>query len=337
MRRALQLQSNISVAVRDMAVFTQQSEALANNKKNLGYKSNIWVYQNAEYWYRTKSELKAGEKATQVSAPYRFELYNASQLTTPTVFGKEPEHHSSGRSNKSYTGLVVKKLEKSAAKHGFRSKWWLTAATAKEKGLTPRWGQKPIVTLSYRLTDVFNAEQFQNPSAIEEAVFSGATAKPFGGASAEKLRAHAASFPDAVYFTERHLEVMKLEVAPEHKDNGCRVQTEGVGDFRLYNIDEVVEGGALINKLNRFPTDKHTYLLSGIPIGGSFEPLVSATTFTSKYWISQRDLTFKGGRLLPNAKGVAQKSTGEYVAYNIHQLTDPAKAFQKIGSYVPKQ
>jgi hypothetical protein len=333
----------VAGAARNIAVFTEQSEVLANTAKHRGFNSNVWVEADDAWWTKALSPLKHGEvPVREVPIQRRIELYNVDQLVKRPQDLPKAAAHSSMRTSAPFGGRFQEELETKAKIHGFASKWWLSRAVMRKQELELRRGAAPVVVMITGRADLYNAEQFQEPSAIAATPFSGLSKKPYRAETADALRAFAAEkkFSSGLFFTLKQLEGLGLGdlVAPGAEPLALPVSKNSMsGSLTLYNVESIVKGDALAQEMQRYPVDVDTYLISGRPVGEGVKAQCAAAGYASKYWVSGRDVEMRKLKVRPDAKSVEHAALRDreqpMVKYfNVHQLTDPTYAFRLAGA-----
>ena len=144
------------------------------------------------------------------------------------------------------------------------------------------------------------------------------------------LAHHAAEhrFRTGISFHSGWLRKHDLHVKPDAV--GCVMDCK----YYFYNVDHVDGGRELMESLGRFPTTRHSFLISGQIINPAMcRDLDGMDQFLNKYWITKQQLyqqqqTVKV-RLAPNAVGFVYGGTlrdEERVTYNLDELRDSEAA-----------
>jgi hypothetical protein len=320
---------------RNIAVFTEQSEVLANNAKHRGFKSNVWVEVEDAWWTKRIAALKAGEAPTKAPIQRRIELYNVDQLVKRPDDLESRAMHSSMRTMAPYSQAFQEELEGKAKVHGFGSKWWLSEREVVKRNLSLRHDARPSVIMMRAIANLVNADQFDKPAELSRIALSAATKKPYSSAMQATLAADIAknNYPTGLYFSTKQLEAFDMTdlIKPETQPVIHELTRPSLS---LYNIDDIVKGDALLKELQRFPVEVDSYVFSGKPVGGKMQEKVAAAGKTGKYWVSSRDVESHKLKVVRGSKPIAfsEKAPIPVKMYSVHQLTNPAEGFKKAGT-----
>jgi hypothetical protein len=334
-------------------VFTQSSPVLANNAKHLGYKSNVWVEDDDSWWWSKVTELKSkDERPTEVGVHRLIEYYNLDALTNKADLLKDlpPSEktatagmHTSFRTKATFGGSVGEDFEASAQLHGYQSKFWISAQEVRREKHPLARNTKPTSVVFTTPAKLYCADQFRDVAKIAQCPVSGMKRKPYAGDFKEALEKDIAAnkYATGLYFTLSQLEHFGL--AADLRPDAMPVQlhlTPMRGETLLYDVSSVEGGDKLVDELQRFPVEEHTFLISGRPIRDeqTLAEMKKARN-ASKYWISGRDLSTRGYKIKEGAKGVAFQGGSKQPAnqltvllYNVAQLTNPDLGFEKAGT-----
>jgi hypothetical protein len=324
--------ATLTAASRTIAMYTQQSDALANAAKYKGYTSPVWFEQEDLWWIERITAVKADQRPVEVSGYRRIELLNVNQLTSAPEGVAEAATHSSLRKGEPYGERAQKDLSEIAAACKFTSKWWLSPREARSRGLAVRFGENPKAIVTRGPFKVFNVEQFENPERLAQEPVSGASRKSYGGTELGKAllaATQAAKFPTGLFFTAKQLEQYDLlgSVKPDAKPvelsllgsagdaGGLTVVMGGASaaaaaaaappaeakpasDRALVNLDDVEKAEELVAALQRFPVSVPTMLISGDQIADQSLrarcAAASAARKASNYWLTRQQASQRG-------------------------------------------
>ena len=332
--------AQLTTATRSV-MYTEQHPVLANNAKARKFKSNLWVDVDEDAWWTNKlSAVKAGERPTQVAGPRRLELFNMSQIENPPTDLPSVDVPTSLRTGKSFSKLIAQDLkERTVAYPNLTSNYWLGRGEAKTRNLNVIQGQKPSILLITVPMKLLNADQFEEPAKIIQTPISGGSKKPYGSDITELVKEKLKG-QRPLLFSLKQVQTLGLSL----KENAAGIQLPfadnremQLNDYKLYNVDDVKGAADLMDKLQRYPVNTHTYLLSGKEVGEKFQAVIKALppkASRSCYWMSHIEVENHGLTLNQGAAAVTLPSrakTNDSAVYSVDELTDPSAGFAKAG------
>jgi hypothetical protein len=313
------------------------SPILKNNAEARGFSSPVWVEDGDEWWFKKVTSLRDGEMPTECKGPSRIELYNVDQLTgKPELPKKEVFGNHSLKTEKRYSGGFNDALEKFAALNKLDSKWWLSPAEVRKRGLRVQPGARPSVQIIERSMKMYNADQFADPAAIGMRAYSGATGRAYEDGIGSHMRGHAKAngFESVVYFTEKQLASAGMAADIGVNPLAVPLTTRG-SSFKLFPVEAVDHPDEFLKKLQRFPVTEPTYVISGMPLEASLAGKAKIASVKSNYWVSENEVKARGFKIRPDAASISPESDNQmtFNAFNIEQLNEPSRAmvYRMIG------
>ena len=306
--------------------YSEQVPALAQAAQQKGYKSNIWCSEEDDgWWIKDSTHVKPEEVNNYVEAfvPKLIQLFNGDQLEGSHRL-ESVDKHTSFSTKRPYSGRFADALEQRAAEKGYTSKWWFAPSQVKKNGLNKIRNATPhniALTVKGRL---YNAEQYESPEAITLVPISGATRWRIASDISTDLITFMLEneFNNGLFYTEAELNSNNLVAKP-----GSKPYRAPTNYSRMYNVEQFEEASLVGVDLATDP-DQHTNVITGYALPKTMDDAVRETSFKSKLWIAEKDVSARGFQLKEGAEPVVP-----FVAmYNVQQLVTPADGFQLAGT-----
>jgi hypothetical protein len=316
--------------------------------------SRIYEYYNLDCIApESIADLHASSDTASSSDSAPASSSSASTKNGDAAATADPTQHSSFTTKAPFGKAVAEEFENCARQRGYTSHMWVTAGLVRSRNIALLPGAKIASVQFPGKGRFYNAEQFEHPARLEATPISAYKRLPYGGAALEALRGDMAArgWRSGLYFTLGQLELFDL--TGRLADGAEPVEVTGefgqpfnptLPKHRLFNVDEVRNGEDLLDELNRFPVEEDTFLISGNPVAdaGLLAGLARVRPrYSTRYWVTQRDVEARGYALKPDAVGVSRTGSEEETArrremtllfYNVEQLENRDEGFLLAGT-----